>query len=298
MNVKKPKRTDYIKQLYYRYKNDDISAFSAQLTYFIVLSFFPFLLFLLNILSFASMQISVFTNSVIEYLPYDVGVLIKSIITEMLRAGSPVLLSVGAAVAIWSASQGINAIRKGLNRAYDREETRPYWKVRLMALFFTIGIALVILATTLFLISGKVTGEYIFGIIGATRAFGGFWDILRYVIPVAIMLLVFSVFYKFLPSHKIKLKAVLPGALFTTAGWLVISVAFSFYINNFVGYVTLYGSIGLVIIVLLWLHISSMIILVGGEINAIVDYFRSGEIIEKYENIQIKLPRIFTKKKK
>lgn len=266
---------DIIKQLFGRFKEDDVSALSAQLTYYLILSVFPFLLFSLNILSFTSIPISVFIENVTAFMPGDIGVLIKDIVQETLSARSTALLSIGALATVWSASKGINAIRKGLNKAYGADETRSYWKTRVISLLFTIGLALVLVTTVVSLIFGRVIIEEVFDYLKVSHTFNIFWQFIRFIVPLGVLILVFSLLYKYLPNQKIRLKRAMPGAIFTTTGWIVISAAFSFYVNSFANYSKVYGSIGAIIILLIWLYLSSIIILLGGEINAIVDNFRS-----------------------
>ena len=216
MKKEKPKWLKFILQIYQRFGDDDISALSAQLTYYLILSLFPFLLFLINVLSFTSLSYLHVTNNITAFMPNDINVIIKNLITETIAARSTTLLLLGALFTIWSASHGINAIRRGFNRAYNCEENRPLWKVSGLAILFTIGIVLVIIITIMFLVSGKVFGNYIFGLIGASKAFAPVWILLRYSVPLIVMIFVFSLFYKFIPNRKSKLKEIFPSAAFST----------------------------------------------------------------------------------
>jgi uncharacterized protein YqhQ len=113
------------------------------------------------------------------------------------------------------------------------------------------------------------------------------WVVLRYAVPIIIMFVMFSLLYVFVPCCSIRFKEALPGSIFSTAGWIIISLLFSFYVSNFANYTRVYGSIGGVIILLIWIYISCIIILLGGEINATFSYFRSNKKLDKYENQNI-----------
>jgi membrane protein len=282
----------FIKQLVFRYKDDDISGLSAQITYYLILSFFPFLLFLLNTLSFTPISTSDFTQNVLKFLPQETNLLIFSIINETLGARSITLLSLGMLATIWTSSKSISAIIKGLNKAYNSNENRPLWKIKIMGIFFTIGLAIIIIFTFLLLIFGQFINNFLLGFLGAKKIIYLVWELIRYVIPLISMIMVFSLLYKFAPNHYLKLSDVIFGSIFTTLGWLCTSLAFSFYVNHFGRYSKIYGSIGGMIALLVWLYISSKIILIGGEINAIISYYNSDTTIEKYENIFFKIPII------
>lgn len=286
-----------IKQLYIRFQDDNVSALSAQLAFFLLLALFPFVLFLLNLISFTSITSADFVENIAGFLPAEVETLFRDIVRELLGAKSTGLLSIGALVTLWSASRGISAISFGLNMAYDKRETRPFFKVAAITILFTLGIAIMVLAALLFLIFGEVLARDIFSCLDGAEAFTQLWRILRYIVPLAIMLFVFSLLYKFVPNCRLRFKHVLPGALLAAIGWAAVSVIFSFYVNNFASYTRIYGSIGGIIILLLWLYISSLVVLLGGEVNAALEYFRSGQRLDKYENPHLKLPQPFRKKK-
>ena len=279
---------DYIRQLYFRFKDDNITALSAQLSFYLMLSIFPFLLFLLNILSFTTIPISELTQNIIRFMPRESGKFIAEVILEMLNAKSPALLSISALITIWSASVGMGALNKGLNKAYDIEESRSFLKIKGASIIFTISIALILIVILLFLIFGNMIGEFLSKLFLDSAAFNELWWLLRYTVPLTAMIFIFLLLYICVPNCRIRFKDAFPGAVFSTIGWIIISMIFSFYVNNFSNYTKIYGSIGGIIILLIWLYISSMIILFGGEINATVKYFRSNKEKNKYNKQESK----------
>nr|WP_312579511.1 YihY/virulence factor BrkB family protein [Sedimentibacter sp.] len=292
MQILNKNKKEYIKQLIFRYKDDDISGLSAQITYYLILSFFPFLIFLLNTLSFTPIPTSDFTQNIVKFLPQETSNTVLGIVNEILGARSITLLSVGMLATIWSSSKGISAMIKGLNKAYDYKENRPIWKVKIMGILFTIGLAIIIIFTFLLLIFGQIISDYFLRFLGAKKIIYLLWKIIRYITPFVSMIMIFSLFYKFAPNYRLKFSDVIFGSIFTTLGWLCTSLVFSFYVNNFNSYSKIYGSIGGMIALFVWLYISSTIILVGGEINAIISYYNSNVKTEKYENILFKIPII------
>ena len=280
----------FFTQLYVRFRDDNIPALSAQLTFYLLFSLFPFLLFLLNILSYTTVSIYDYTENISGFLPDAVGLFFRGLVSEMLGAKSAALLSVSALVTIWSASRGVHAISVCLNKACDATENRPFIKLSAITMFFTVCLAVMVMATLLFLIFGQVIGENLFNLLHVAQVFSRLWEGLRYIVPIGMMFLVFSLLYKYIPNCRLTFKESLPGALFSTFGWVLTSLAFSLYIDLFSGFSKIYGSIGAVILLQIWLYISSVVLLLGGEINAAVGYYRSGVKIDKYENSQIKLP--------
>lgn len=263
-------------ELYRRFQDDEVTALGAQLTYYLVLAFFPFLVFIITLLSYTTIpdSLALSLNSLARFLPTQAYAEVQNIVLETLNARSQTLLSLGMIFTLWAASNGVNAIIRGINKAYGEKETRPFWKVRGIALFFTIALALVILFALVMLVLGQIMAHALFKSLGATHLFTQAWLIIRYLFPLAVMLIVFISFYKFSANRQLSLKEVLPGALFTTIGWILSSLAFSFYINKFSTFTRIYGSLGGIMILLLWLYLSSIIILVGGELNAVLRIYR------------------------
>ncbi|MCM3626170.1 YihY/virulence factor BrkB family protein [Paenibacillus glycanilyticus] len=258
----------FSKNLYSRYRDDDVPALGAQLTYYFILSFFPFLIFVVSLMSFVQLSGDNVVAELIRLLPEQTGEAIQLILQEVTDNSRGTLLSIGMIATLWSASNGVNAVIKGVNKAYDVEENRPFWKVRAISLAATVVLALSILLAIVMLIFGEVIGEFLFDWFDSPIGFGLIWGTLKYVFPISFMIVVFSLLYWIVPNRKIRFKSAIPGALFATFGWIASSLLFQFYINNFSNYSKTYGSIGGIIILLIWLYISSNIIILGGEVNA------------------------------
>lgn len=262
----------FLKELLFRIKDDSVTAIGAQLSYYIVLSIFPFLIFFLNILSFTPIAREDVLHSIITILPLDTQKIISTLIIETINTSSETLLSLSAITGIWAASKGIMALIRVLNKAYDVEETRSYLELRGLAILFTLALLVLLTIVLLTLVFGEVLGNKIFDFLGITQNFISFWQYFRVIISLCSMILIFSLLYRFIPSisngGKISFRHSMPGAVFASVGWIFTSTIFSYYVNNFGNYGKTYGSLGGIVVLLIWLYLSSIIIIMGGEVNA------------------------------
>ncbi len=265
----------FLKHLLFRLKEDDIAGLSAQCSYFLFLSLFPFVIFLFSLLSFTNIPQSQLMNLVFSYFPTDVAIVTRTIIENILSTRNVTLLTVGALMTVWSSSSGINAVRKGLYKAYRKVETRPIWQVIVVNLVSTVGLALILFVTIVFLVSGEVLGNQVFKILSISSTFEFVWNLIRLLVPLITMASVFTVLYILIPFRRVKFNEVFPGVIFAMVAWLTISLLFSYFVNNFTNYANIYGSISGIIILLIWLNLSCLFLLLGGEINASIAYFNA-----------------------
>jgi len=261
---------EVIVQLYQRFKEHQLTALAAQLTFYLVLAFFPFLIFLITLLSYFPVANDMPLDQLASIMPWDAYVQVRKIIEETLQARSNTLLSIGMIITIWAASTGVSALISGINKAHCDKETRSFWKVRGLSLLFTLGLALIILFALVMLVLGRIMGESLFATLGADHYFTRIWRYLRYLIPLVTMLLVFNLLYRFSPNLRLSSREVLPGSILASLGWIITSSVFAWYVEHFADYTLIYGSLGGIIILLIWLYLSSVVILVGGELNAVL----------------------------
>lgn len=251
-----------------RFNSDDIVALGTQLAYSFLLAFFPFLIFLMTVLGYSTVKSDEVLAGLREILPIEAYKLIYKTVVEIVETKSIKLLSFGIITTLWTASNGFTAVIKGLNKAYDEDEKRPFWKVQLIALLCTIALVFIIVAAFALLIFGEINGNMLAKYFGMDIEFKVGWNILRYILTLVIMIFIFAALYHFTPCRRLTWREVMPGAIFTTMGWIVCSVLFSLYVNNFNSYSMIYGSIGAVIILMTWMFLISEVLLIGGEINA------------------------------
>lgn len=253
-----------IHEVYIRSKDDEVPALAAQLTYYFILSLFPFLIFIITLVSYTPIASERALGSISEMLPPPIYNLVLNVIREVTLSPRKTFLSFGMITALWASSNGMNAVIRGLNKAYDTKETRPYWKIRGLSVVSTAALALAIIISLGLLVFGETMGEQLFEF----TVFKTAWTALRLCFSFLFMIMVFSLLYMLVPNRRMTLKEVLPGSVFTTLGWILVSSLVSLYINNFAGFSRMYGSIGGVIALLVWLYWISIIIILGGELNA------------------------------
>jgi membrane protein len=204
-----------------------------------------------------------------DFAPGETMTTIQETLNEVMKNQNGGLLSFGIIATFWSASNGMNAVIKGLNHAYDVDETRPFYKSRGMSLILTVGLIIVVAAALILQVFGKQIGGFASEFIGVSDRFLTLWNWTRWFLSPLLLFGVFVFLYYLAPNIKLKCVTVLPGAVFAVVGWIVVSLGFSFYVNNFGNYSATYGSIGGIIVMMIWFYLSAMIILVGGEINAL-----------------------------
>jgi membrane protein len=287
----------FIEQLYCRYQDDEVAALGAQMTYYLILAFFPFLILLMTIASYTSVTTTNILANISPILANNTYTLIKDFFNEILNTRNVTLLSFGMIGTLWASSSGIMAIMRGLNKAYDEAEDRPFWKVLGISLLLTLALGFVILLAFVLLIFGQGIGEHLFNWLHFPANFDTIWNVIKFSIPLITMFIVFIFLYQISPNLRLSLREVIPGALFTSLGWLVTSVLFAFYVNHWGSYTRTYGSIGGVIVLLIWLNLSSTIILLGGEINATLSFLRDGKSKARCKRFTISLPLPFFKKR-
>jgi len=261
---------DFIKQLYKRIIKADVFGLSAQLAYFFLLSLFPFLLFLITLLGYLPINEISFMDFIATYAPAEIMDLLNANIRQLVNNQNTGLLSVGIIGTLWSASNGVNAITKAFNRAYAVQENRSFFFSRLIAIALTIAMIIVIGIALLLPVFGKTIGIYIFSLFGLSDNFLNIWNALRWIISSIVLFIVLLTLYKLAPHSVVKIKYALWGTLFATIGWQLVSLAFSYYVNTLGNYSATYGSLGAVIILMIWFYISGMIIITGGVINAVI----------------------------
>jgi len=266
------KTKSFLKSIIFRYIDDEITAMGSQLAYSLLLAFFPFLILLMTLVGYSSVKSEDVLAALGTILPIDVLKLVKNTVVEVVDTRRSGLLSISMITTIWTASNGFNAVIRGLNKAYDEREKRPYWKVQLTAILCTIGLVLIIITAFALLVFGEIGVKFLINRFHVTPSVEYIIDFARYIIGLAVMVIVFNAVYRYTPSKRLTWGETFPGAVFTTIGWTLISVGFSYYVNNFGSYSKIYGSLGAVIALMSWLFISSVIILIGGEINATLAY--------------------------
>lgn len=269
--------TSDIKNLACRFNDDDVLALASQLAYSLIFSFFPFLIFLMTLVGYSPISSGEVLIGLNKILPTNLLELIHNTVVEVVDGRNSKLLSLSLLLTVWSASSGFNAVIKGLNKAYDESEDRSIFKVQLISILCTFGLTFIIMLTMLLLVFGQVLWVYLSKRLGLSFMFNKVWNIVRYTVMFLTTIFIFAALYHYTPSRRLTWKEVMPGAAFSAAGLVGVSLGFAFYVNNFANYSRFYGSIGAVIMLLTWLFLLSIVIIMGGELNATLTFDREGK---------------------
>lgn len=249
---------------------DDIVSRSAELAYYFMLSLFPFLLVLTQVIILLPISSEDILSFLSQYAPPDAMAIIRSNLQLIIGQTHGGVLSFGLVATIWAASNGINAIIRAFNDAYDVEDKRNYFVARGVSILLTVIMIFVIVFALLIPVFGKVIAEFLFEFIGISDRFLSTWSIIRWTISFIILMLVFTVLYSLGPSKVVHVKKVFWGSLFATFGWILSSLGFAFYVDNFGNFTGHYGSLGGIIVLMIWFYISALVVVVGGELNAFI----------------------------
>ncbi|WP_058306066.1 YihY/virulence factor BrkB family protein [Gracilibacillus massiliensis] len=261
----------FLKRLFERITSDEVPGLAAQLSYFFLLSLFPFMIFLVTLVGYLPFDNIDVMNFVSTYAPDEIMTLLTDNLTQIMNNRNGGLLSIGIIGTLWSASNGINALIRSFNKAYNIDEERSFIVTRGISIVLTIAMLLVILIAFLLPIFGRMIGVYLFSFFGLSAGFLDLWNALRWVISSVIFFIVLVTLYRLAPSKKVYFKHVYIGAIFATVFWQLTSLAFSYYVSSMGNYSATYGSLGGVIILMIWFYLSGIIIITGGEINAEIE---------------------------
>jgi membrane protein len=271
----------FIREMVKRFREDEVSRLSAELAYFFLLSLFPFLIFLFTLMAYLPIEHEDVLSVVRQYAPKEAMDLIEANIHYVMNHQNGKLLSFGIIGAVWSASNGIGAIVRAFNRAYDVQESRSFIVARGVSPFLTFGMMLVIVVALVLPVFGKTIGLFLSSMLGISGIFLMIWSAFRWIVSFLILFGVFTSLYYFAPNKQLHYKQVMAGAMFATIGWIVTSLAFSYYVESFSSYTSMYGSLGGIIILMIWFYLSGMIIVLGGELNAVLECQREGRKRER-----------------
>ncbi|WP_312889172.1 YihY/virulence factor BrkB family protein [Desertibacillus haloalkaliphilus] len=260
----------FIKQLSQRFFKDHVLDLAAQCAYYFLLSIFPFLIFAVALLGFLHISSDDVITMLYQYVPDVTVEMISRNLTEILDSRRTGLLSFGFILTIWSASHAISALIRSLNRAYDVPESRPFLQARFVAILLTISMIFVIIIALLLPVFGKLIIQWITTTFGLPETTAEFWNNLRWFLSFIILTVAFTFLYILGPNEKLTFREVIVGAVFASTGWQMSSLGFSYYVNHLGNFTATYGGIGGVIVLMMWFHLSAALLIIGGQINAIL----------------------------
>jgi len=260
--------SEFLKELARVWEEDELTTVAGALSFFGFLSIFPFLLFLVALASLVITPTD--AEQLIDQLravtPPAVADLLADRIKSLAQSGSPGLLTIGALGALWAASGAVGTLVTLLNRAYDVKESRAFWKVKGLTLVVTVIAAILLIIATAFVVAAPAVVNAFGDDVATALGYLGYPIGFLFVIGVLVLL------YLVLPDVKQKVRFILPGAVLAAFLWLVVSFGFSLYVRHFGNYEATYGALGGIIVFLVWSYLSSLTVLVGAEVNAILEH--------------------------
>jgi membrane protein len=262
---------EFFKKLYKKVNDDDILGNAAQVAFYFSFALFPLLLFLMSLFGLilgekAELQQELFTL-LAQVMPESAFQLVRDTMEEVTGNASGGKVTFGILITLWSASAGVDNMRGTLNEVYNLKETRSWVRAKLTSLALTIAVGILILVALAFVVYGSQFLDQVLPIDSQYVL-----EPLEWISTIVLVLLAFALLYNFAPNHDaFQWKWITPGAVVGVILWVLVSAAFRLYLSYFDSYAATYGSLGAMIILLLWLYLTALVILLGGAINAILD---------------------------
>lgn len=253
---------------------DDCLNLAAQLAYYFFLALFPALLFLVAIVSFIPVEglLEMVTSTLSRVAPGEVITIIQEQIVKIADSENGGLLTLGMLGTVWSISSGVNSIISTLNAAYDIQESRRWWKVKLVAIGLTISLAAFIVISFILVMVGPRIAETIAAALALGPAFVWSWNIVQWPVVFLLVTLAIAIVFHFAPDVEQEWIWLTPGSVLAATLWVLISLGFKYYVANFASYNATYGAIGGVIVLMLWFYVSGLAVLIGAELNAEIEH--------------------------
>ena len=262
-----------LKRVAHKVLDDDCPGLAGQLAYFTLFSLFPFLLSLVALAGLAvddpASLLRALTERMQGFLPKDAVMLLEDYIDLTLRDAAPSVLLFGILATFWSGWAAANAIVKGVNRAYDLRETRPWWTLGGISVLMVLGFVLVIVSLAL-VVFGPEVGGYVQKLIRLPDVLVTLWDVLRWGIAFLAVTSAHAVLYYLAPNAKVPFKWITPGGFAATVLVLVSSMGLDLWVSNLGRYDQIYGQVGAIMVLMLWLYVTGLMVLIGAEINAVL----------------------------
>lgn len=252
-----------------KFQKDNVPLLAAAQAYYYLLSIVPLLIVCFALIPYFNINPNDAISLIGDVIPGEMASIIEENIVSLVQTPRGGLLTVGIVGALWSTSNAINALIKSANEAYDVEETRSFIIVRLLALGLTLGMIIALVVAILLPVFGSIILDFFQSYIGFSSTFALLFQILRWVLSLVVLTAFLMILYRFAPNKKMPFKHVLPGALTASILWQIISLGFSYYVSNFGSYSATYGSLGGIIILMIWFFLTGIILMVGAITNVL-----------------------------
>lgn len=264
-------------KVYQSFSKHNMSVYASSASFFIILAVFPAIMILLNLIQMTPLSPDDLVETLNSFVPEAISPLLGTIIDELYSKSSGTILSMSVLAALWSASKGVLGVERGLNHIFETEENRGYFILRLISAVYTMVFIIVMVFVLGLLVFGNRIQIMLENRFPVLSQFTGYVISIRTLLSVCILTLFFTCIYKFFPKRKTTLKRQLPGAIFSTFGWMLFSFFFALYVDNFGNFSYMYGSLTTMILLMLWLYTCIYILFLGAEINMLFIHRKKAE---------------------
>ncbi|KRN28345.1 hypothetical protein IV38_GL001344 [Lactobacillus selangorensis] len=256
----------------------DIFNTAKVIAYFTLLSIFPLIIFIGNLLPLMHLKVNDILAYVETAIPSSIWELIWPYANKLLHQSSGGLLSFGAIGTLWAASRGIYALKNSFNQAYGVAKEKNYFRNRFFSLVMTLVLVVIMMIVTVVFAFGQTVLELLTQYIKISRVYLHTFQTLKWPVMFVALFILLTMMYYFIPNARLKLRTVLPGALFTTIGWMALAQLFGLYVTYFGTTYSAYGTIGTFIVLLFWLNFSGIVLMLGAVLNAVTQELLNGKV--------------------
>lgn len=270
------------RRLWLRLETDAVLTHAAAMSFFMAFALFPAFLFVVALIGLlpTADTLDHLLSYTRDVLPPDAASLVEKTLVQLREGASTPLLSLGAAAALWAASSGMVSVINALNVAFRVGEPRPWWKRRLVAVVLTVGLTVFMVTALVLVVFGGWLGGAIAAVLGLGSLFTMAWPVLHWLAVVCCVTLGVGLVYRHAPARPLAWRWLGPGSVFAVLAWLATSLGLRLYVAHFDSYNATYGSIGGMILLMLWLFLSNVALLVGAEINSVIEEAVRGRAVD------------------
>jgi membrane protein len=275
---------DFVKLTYKEMNEDHVMAFAGNLTYKALFAVFPFFTFLLSLLGIfnATDLVNTMVNNLSGVVPESATAFIKDQLLAITKSQAESAFTFGAiisiALALWGVSGAFRSVMEAMNVMYEVEEDRPFWKVYGLSIFMSLAVVVLLLGSLVLVVFGEPIGVRVADLVGLGAVFATIWSIVQWPVVACVVLFAFALIYYFAPAAEQRFRWISPGSILAFVFWLIFSLLFSLYASTFGGnsYNETYGSLAGVIVLMLYVYYSALIMLVGAEMNQVIEWHIPG----------------------
>ena len=248
-----------------------VTAYAAQSAFFIIISFFPFVMLLLTLLNYIPLPQNETGGLVAGILPETVTNFVNGLLAEIHVNASGTLISVTAITALWAASKGLLAVRRGMNSVYENTESRNFIVIRFYSIIETLAFIILLIVMLVIMVFGNTLYEWLSASSPVISEILALIIDMRGIAGLAVLILFFDLVYITMPDRRGNFFKELPGAVLTAIGWIGFSYLYAFYVDNIANYSSVYGSLTTIVLLMVWLYICMYMLFIGAEVNCMLN---------------------------